>query len=464
MILGNAIGIDPDSKGFQCAFVKLGESQVQQRGYMATEEGIESFIGWVKNHDSVIVAIEGSNGMSAPIEKALRTAEIVFYSFKASDVAKFRSTVLGQNKNNKKDAEATARYALALQFQEKLDDWKRVWMPDEELRGLTRSHSLKTQEVTREINKLWKLLRVGSVDLYLALGGQHPDIEIRDNILQNGAILALLAAKPDVYEWRNFSEADFITAMGSRNYQGRGKLIEQLRKVSGSFQPVSAAISLMIRNAATQILLMKQQLKDIHKMVVKLTKDNTAVQVLSQHRGIGIMTAAIICAEIINVRRFVKDDSLASYGGLARKQYSTGDNEREIPNQFYNRRLKDAFMTAARNYVIFNPDSHLAGYYKNLVKGGMKKTDGHKRVGRALVRVFFRQLSTRAELDNLDITELKVKGDENDMANGISRCDEDHSNISLPSPAENNTIYVEKIKIEKQELNADVKARVPLKT
>lgn len=407
MILRNAIGIDPDSRGFQCAKVKLGEAHAQQKSYLATEDEMENFIDWVRKQDDGIVAIEGSNGLSSPIEKALRAADIVFYSFKASDVAKFRSVVLGQNKNNNKDAEATARYAMALETQEKLENWKRVWQPDEQLQGLTRLYALKTKEVTREVNRLWKHLRAASVDLYLALGGQHPDIEISENILQQQAIISILSKKPDIYEWATLSPADFMAAMGGRNNKGREKLIAQLQKVSKSFRPVSPAITMMIKNGATQIILTKQHLREINKMVVKLTDDDKAVQALAQHSGIGIMTAAAIESEIIDVRRFVKDDNLASYSGLGKKQYNTGDNEKEISNQFYNRRLKDAFMTAARNYVIFNPDSHLAGYHKNLVKNGMKRTEARKRVARALVRKFYRQLSNIIELENIDITGSK---------------------------------------------------------
>ncbi len=148
-MLRDAIGIDPDSKGCQCAHVKLGECQTQQRGYLATEEGMGRFIRWVKKQGAVIVAIEGSNGLSKPMEKALRSAGIVFYSFKASDTDKFRKAVLGQNKNNKKDAESTARYAMALEAQGILDNWKRVWSPDEELQSLTRSYAQRTKESTR---------------------------------------------------------------------------------------------------------------------------------------------------------------------------------------------------------------------------------------------------------------------------------------------------------------------------
>lgn len=450
-MLRDAIGIDPDSKGCQCALVKLGECQAHQRGYLATEGGMESYIRWVKKQGEVIVAIEGSNGQSKPMEKALRSAGIVFYSFKPSDVDKFRKAVLGQNKNNKKDAESTARYAMALEAQGKLENWKRVWSPDEALQGLTRSYAQRTKESTREVNRLWKLLRAASVDLYLALGGDHPDIDIPENILQNEGILALLAAKPDIYEWKTLSETDFLAVMGGCNYKGRDKLIKELQKVSKSFEPIPTTLILMIKNSIEQIILLKRQLTGIKKMIEKLTKDNKAVKTFEQHKGIGIMTASTLIAEIIDIRRFSRDDNLASYAGLCKREYKTGNNEREIPNCFFNRRLKNVFMTAARNYVHFNPDSHLAGYYRNLVKDGMKKTEARKRVARALVRVFFRELCSLVETSNSDKVEDKKTGKESDMANGLSRSDKYHSNIPLSSPIKNNTEETEKIKGEKTE-------------
>ncbi len=453
MILRNAIGIDPDSKGFQCAFVNLGETRPQHKDYLATAEGMESFIRWVKTQDDVIVAIEGSNGLSLPIEKALRASEMVFYSFKASDVAKFRKAVLGQNKNNKLDAESTARYAMALESQGILDNWKRVWRVDEQLQGLTRSYAQKIKESTREINRLWKLLRVASVDLYLALGGQHPDIDISENTLQNESFMRVLVEKSDIHEWKTLSEADFADLMGARNYAGREQLIKEIQKVSESFVPVPAAISLMINNAAAQILLLRRQQSEIKKMIGTLTKDNRAVQKLSEHKGIGVLTSSTLIAEIIDIRRFAKNDNLASYSGLARREYKTGDSEKEIANHFFNPRLKNAFMTAAKNFVIFNPDSHLSGYYENLVKGGMKKIDARKRVARALVRVFFKDLNSVVHSDYTNTVEEKKEG--NDMANGSSRSDKDHSNISFPSHMINISECVEKINEECPTIHAD---------
>jgi hypothetical protein len=92
-------------------------------------------------------------------------------------------------------------------------------------------------------------------------------------------------------------------------------------------------------------------------------------------------------------------------------------------------------MTAARNYVLYNPDSHLAGYYRNLVKAGMDPMEATKRVARALVRVIFRTLSSLVEkAEGEQLSEQNRKEGESDMASGSLRSDRSHeSNISLSS-------------------------------
>jgi hypothetical protein len=67
--------------------------------------------------------------------------------------------------------------------------------------------------------------------LYLALGGEHPDIDITENLLQHEGILALLATKPDIYEWKTLSEADFLAIMRDCNYKCQNKLIKAPKKV-----------------------------------------------------------------------------------------------------------------------------------------------------------------------------------------------------------------------------------------
>ena len=430
----NAIGIDPDSKGFVCAYVKLSETKVTTRGYMATESDLERFLKWVKDQGDVIVGIEGSNGLSRPIEQTLREAGVIFYSFKPADTDMFRKAVVGQNKDNKKDAESVARYAMALESQGKLDRHRRVWFADTELQILTRGYERNSEGMTAEVNRLWKLLRLASPDLYLALGGNNPEVELKQNMLQSQGVLALLGEKPNVGEWKNLSDEEFLSARGG-NSKGRHALIQELRKVAANVKPVTPAMALMIQSSAGQIERFKREQRDITKMLDELTKEWPEVQRLKEMRGIGTITATTMIAEIIDIRRFVHEDNLASYGGLGRREYSTGESTRMVPTRSFNHRLKDIFMTAARNYVLYNPDSHLAGYYRNLVKAGMDPMEATKRVARALVRVIFRTLSSLVEkAEGEQLSEQNRKAGESDMASGSLRSDRGHeSNISLSS-------------------------------
>ena len=40
----NAIGIDPDSQGFVCAYVKRSDTKVANKGYLATDSDLKSFL------------------------------------------------------------------------------------------------------------------------------------------------------------------------------------------------------------------------------------------------------------------------------------------------------------------------------------------------------------------------------------------------------------------------------------
>lgn len=71
-MLRDAIGIDPDSKGFVCSFVELKDERIKNKEYLATQEHIQNLINWIQGKGDVIVAIEGKSGPSKPLEKAYR--------------------------------------------------------------------------------------------------------------------------------------------------------------------------------------------------------------------------------------------------------------------------------------------------------------------------------------------------------------------------------------------------------
>ena len=446
----NAIGIDPDSKGFVCAYVKRSDTRVANKGYLATESDLRSFLKWVKDERDVIVAIEGSNGLSKPIEKALREAGVIFYSFKPADTDKFRKAVLGQNKNNQKDAESVARYAMALEAQRKLDRYRRVWFADMELQLLTRRYGSLTKQLTAEGNRLWKLLRYACPDLYLALGGKNPEVECVEKMVKSQGILNLLISTPDVGQWKRLSDEQMLEAMGG-NYKGRRELIQELRKVMVSFQPASDSMALLLSSSAQQIQRLKGEQQRIVRMLEELIAGNAAVQALRQMKGIGTITAATMIAEIIDIRRFAREDSLACYSGLGMQEHSTGQTTNMVPTRLFNHRLKDAFMTAAWNVVYYNPDAHIAGYNRNLVKAGMSLLEARKRVARALVRVIYRKLSALPVTAGATYSQTgdEPEGGESGMASGTTRSGQSHtSDISLSSPRNNRVKTVKRVKSE----------------
>jgi hypothetical protein len=250
-----------------------------------------------------------------------------------------------------------------------------------------------------------------------------------------------LTSVPDVGHWKSLSDEQILEAMGGGDYSGRRALVAELRKVMDSFQPTSEEMALLLRTSAQHIQMLMEVLRDIEKTLEKFTAKNAAVQELRQMRGIATNTSGKMIAEIIDIRRFAREDSLACYAGLGMREHSTGQTTTMVPSKLFNHRLKDAFMTAARNVVRCDPESHLAGYHRNLVKAGMSELEATKRVARALVRVIYRRLYRitvpPSEARATKIEEHQEEG-ESGMASGLTRSGRSHMS-NIPRPPVNNT-------------------------
>jgi transposase len=440
-------GIDPDASGFVCVVIGGESERPIRKRFSVSREDLQRFIRWLREECADLVALEGIHGHSAPIEAALREAGVVFYSFRPSDTEKYRRAVLGENKNNERDAEAVARFAASMREQGKLEQWRRVWEPDADLRLLSRRYQSVGKQLTGEVNRLWKLLRQASPDLYLALGGKLEEVESTPRVLKNEGILTLLATTPQIGEWKELSEEQLMEAMGGGEYKGRREFVRQLMTITAKLPDVSRWTSLVIRRSAQQVQLFKREQTELDSGLEEVGLERPAVQRVDAMRGIGTITAGGLIAEIIDIRRFPSEDKLASYSGLGRVEDKTGERESTKRAKKYNRRLKDLLMTAALNVVKHDPNSHLAGYHRNLVKGGMEPTEATKRVARALVRVIYRELMKLVETKAEDRTGQAERKGESGVASGRSRGDKQRlSNTPLPSPKDNEAAGRKRVK------------------
>ena len=68
--------------------------------------------------------------------------------------------------------------------------------------------------------------------------------------LKSQGILNLLISTPDVGQWKSLSDEQMLEAMGGGDYKGRRELIQELRKVMGSFQPASDSMALLLSSSA----------------------------------------------------------------------------------------------------------------------------------------------------------------------------------------------------------------------
>ena len=107
-------------------------------------------------------------------------------------------------------------------------------------------------------------------------------------------------------------------------------------------------------------------------------------------------------------------------------------------------------MKAARNVVFYNPDSHLAGYQRNLMKAGMSQVQAMKRVARALVRGLYRKLSALPVAAETEAqTEDEKERGEGAMASGAARSGQGHvSDIALPSPPKYKAKTIRRVKMK----------------
>lgn len=142
------VGIDPASGDFDCALVQNGTPKVHHRKFLVSEDSLDQMIQWVRKDYIGVVAIEGTGGYAAPLERALRTADISFYTFSAYRVSQYRKAILGEHKNNRKDAMTVAFLAQHLAAQNDLEPYRRVWFPDEVIRPLVRLYEQKQREST----------------------------------------------------------------------------------------------------------------------------------------------------------------------------------------------------------------------------------------------------------------------------------------------------------------------------
>lgn len=421
------VGVDPDSKG--CEFYLLGGEREQSRWFGMDYASLKECMLWLKKTGNVVVGIEGNGNYSRPLEEALESEGIRYENFSADKLYHFRQSMIGANKSNRNDAMAAALFLKNL-YENMPDEPERLISLDSDLRELTREIARKSKQTTFLTNRLWKKLRRASQDLYMWLSGSDKDSD-GEKRADKMCILRLIAARPDVTSWKTLTEAEFLEAAEGRKTKNWQGILDGVRKSTAHAEPSKAHQRILLKQTAEELLGLKKQLTELEKALEEVAQDYPEVLRISGNRGIGIKLASAFVAEIADIRRFANDDKLASYAGFGRREYSTGDTKRMIRSRKYNHYLKDSAIQMSVRYVQWNPDSVLGRYYHALIKKGMKKIEAYRRVGRALIRRFYREMKEMsAEIEKGKET-MASRQSGNDLNDQVSNMAPSHSSVRL---------------------------------
>ena len=170
------------------------------------------------------------------------------------------------------------------------------------------------------------------------------------------------------------------------------------------------------------LVILDRKIKDIDKRLkaaVEATKSS-----VTDIKGVGITTAAVILGEVGDIRRFPSKHHFASYTGTAPIEVSSGEVERHRLSRAGNRKLNSALHHAAMSHK--RTDEQGIAYYGRKLAAGKGK--------RGALRCMKRRLSDavyRALVD--DLARAEAAGPEGHLGATTKSCASDPTPMVSPS-------------------------------
>lgn len=200
--------------------------------------------------------------------------------------------------------------------------------------------------------------------------------------------------------------AEFLAEYDGRRFmfEKAGQILECVSRDGDTTVQYQEARDLAIQSTIRQINHNLREIESIDAILEELLEQFEYK--LQSMRGIDIVTAAALIAEIGDIRRFPTPSKLARYSGVAPVTYASGKKDMQFANQRGNRTLNSIFfslavvvtMTAGRNKKIINPFFY--DYYHRKISEGKTKRQALKCVQRRLVNIIWSMMTNQTEYIN----------------------------------------------------------------
>jgi transposase len=131
------------------------------------------------------------------------------------------------------------------------------------------------------------------------------------------------------------------------------------------------------------------------KISTLMSKINSKIPTI---KGIGLVSAATIIAEIEDINRFVSPDKLLAYAGLDPRIYESGTmSSKGKMNKKGSVNLRRVLMNCAESVIMFNPAFY--AYYRKKRDEGKAHRVAISHLARKLVRIIFKLETTQVDFD-----------------------------------------------------------------
>ena len=109
--------------------------------------------------------------------------------------------------------------------------------------------------------------------------------------------------------------------------------------------------------------LCQEKIQNVEKLIEQKYGKDEDVQLIRTVPGIGLVTAAVVKAEIGDLSRFKSAENLAAYIGVSPTTSQSGDKTWGGPTRHGNNRVKHVLIEATLFHYHFCPDSKISSYY-----------------------------------------------------------------------------------------------------
>lgn len=374
------VGIDISKYKHDCIIINEDTGEIVRNvfSFDNSRSGFNQFINVLKTLDPKIkkkIGFESTGHYQNNLKIFLENEGLDFMELNALLVHKFKSSqTLRGVKTDKTDARLIAEYLCKIEFK----PYQKVVYNILALRSLCKRHFDLINERTKYLIRITNFLDRTFPELKPFLKGN-----IKSNtmmyLLHNYGIPSKIA-NMNILSYNNLRKESYGKFSVAQFYQ-----LKELAKntIGFSYETDIFEINSLLRNYD----LIQEEISLVeNEITTHISKIDSKIPTI---KGIGLVSAATIIAEIEDISRFDSPDRLLAYAGLDPRLYQSGTQEfKGKMNKKGSVVLRRVLMNSAESILIFNPVFY--EYYRKKRDEGKSHRVALSHLARKLVRLIYK--------------------------------------------------------------------------